>query len=982
MKKTFFTTFILTIFILVSSINAQFDEYWNQVNYKGAFGSTNWLKGWTAMDHYGYFTTAPAVGGSEETITDATINAGDEVYWTADKTYVLDGFVYVEEGAVLNIEAGTVIKAKEGQAESASALIICRGAKIYAEGTASAPIIFTSVTDDVTDPTDLTLPTSNLWGGVILLGNATINPTGGEEHIEGIPAEARTAFGGTDDEDNSGVMRYVSIRHGGTDVGSGKEINGLTLGGVGRGTTIEYIEVFNNNDDGYEWFGGTVNAKYLVSAFNADDCFDHDMGFRGKLQYLFAIEEPTFGNACGEHDGGTDPEDGTPYGYAQAYNVTFLGSGKDAGNADNDWLFNIRDFWGGFYKNSIFGDYAGKAIQIEDLATGNDCKLRLDNGEILLENNLWFDFGAGSTLEAIAENSYTATYLAGAQNAIESPALASITRTPYTQTMDPRPAADGVAYQNLASYPNDDFFDHVNYKGAFGSTNWMKGWTALDHYGYLTEDATPTNTVNVTDADINAGDKVYWTADNTYVLDGFVYVEDGAVLNIEAGTVIKAKEGQAESASALIICRGGKIYAEGTGVNPIIFTSVTDDVTDPTDLTLPTSNLWGGLILLGKATINPTGGEENIEGIPAEARTTYGGTDDEDCTGVLKYVSIRHGGTDVGSGKEINGLTFGAVGNSTTIDFIEVFNNNDDGYEWFGGNVDCRHLVSAFNADDCFDHDMGIRGKFQFLFAIQEPTFGNACGEHDGGTDPEDGAPYAFPQSYNVTFLGSGMNAGNADNDWLFNMRDYWGGVYNNSIFGDYAGKAIQIEDLATGNDSKTRLDNGEILLSNNIFFDFGSGSTFADIAENSYEANHLSANNNAIESPALGSITRTPYTQTMDPRPEAGGAAYENLAAIVTGVKEISVNDVVPADFNLSQNYPNPFNPTTNISFALPVSSQVKLVVYNVLGQKVAELVNDFKTAGTHTIEWDAASMSSGVYFYSLEADNVVVTKKMTLLK
>ncbi len=981
MKKTFFTTFILTLFILVSGINAQFDEYWNHVNYKGAFGSTNWLKGWTAMDHYGYFVD-DVTPSADVTVTDADINANDVVFWTANNTYILDGFVYVEEGAVLNIEAGTVIKAKEGQAESASALIICRGGKIYAEGTASAPIIFTSVTDDVTDPTDLNLPTSNLWGGLILLGKATINPTGGEENIEGIPAEARTTYGGTDDDDNSGVLRYVSIRHGGTDVGAGKEINGLTLGGVGRGTTIEYVEVFNNNDDGFEWFGGTVNAKYLVSAFNADDCFDHDMGFRGKMQFLFAIEDPTFGNACGEHDGGTDPEDGAPYGYAQSYNVTFLGSGKDAGNADNDWLFNIRDYWGGYYKNSIFGDYAGKGIQIEDLATGNDCKLRLDNGELIFENNIWFDFGAGSSLEAITENTYTADYLGTTANYIRNGILENISRDAYTKGLDPRPSSSSAAYSLLAQYPHDDFFDHVNYKGAFGSTNWLKGWTALDHYGYLADDAEATNTINITDADINAGDKVYWTADNTYVLDGFVYVEDGAVLNIEAGTVIKAKEGQAESASALIICRGGKIYAEGTGVNPIIFTSVNDDVTDPTDLSLPTSNLWGGLIVLGNAKINPTGGEANVEGIPAEERTTYGGSEDEDCSGVVRYVSIRHGGTDVGAGKEINGLTCGGVGNSTTIDYVEVFNNNDDGFEWFGGHVDCKHLVSAFNADDCFDHDMGIRGKFQFLFAIQDPGFGNACGEHDGGTDPEDGEPNAFPQSYNVTFLGSGMGTSNADNDWLFNMRDYWGGVYANSIFGDYGGKAIQIEDLATGNDSKLRLDNGEIIINNNIFFDFGAGSTFADISENSYEADYLTANNNTIESPSLGAISRAPYTKLMDPRPEANGPAYTNVAEYVTGVKEVNFTDVVPADFNLSQNYPNPFNPTTNISFALPVASQVKLVVYNVLGQKVAELVNDFRTAGTHTIEWDAASMSSGVYFYSLEADNVVVTKKMTLLK
>lgn len=162
--------------------------------------------------------------------------------------------------------------------------------------------------------------------------------------------------------------------------------------------------------------------------------------------------------------------------------------------------------------------------------------------------------------------------------------------------------------------------DDVNYKGAFGSSNWLKGWTALDHYSYLTANKTSANTVTVTDDDITAGDRIYWTADNTYILDGFVYVEDGAELNIEAGTVIKGKEGQGESASALVISQGGKIYAEGTADSPIIFTAESDDVTDPNDLVLPATNLWGGVILLGKAQINTSAGVGNIEGLPVSEK--------------------------------------------------------------------------------------------------------------------------------------------------------------------------------------------------------------------------------------------------------------------------------------------------------------------------------------------------------------------------
>jgi Secretion system C-terminal sorting domain len=537
-----------------------------------------------------------------------------------------------------------------------------------------------------------------------------------------------------------------------------------------------------------------------------------------------------------------------------------------------------------------------------------------------------------------------------------------------------------------------EFLDKVNYKGAFGSSDWLKSWTALDHYSFLAPDKIQGSgsTVTITDADINAGQVYYWTADNTYLLDGFVYVEAGAVLNIEAGTVIKGKPGQGESASALIICQGGKIYAEGTPSKPIIFTAEADDVTDPNDLVLPSSNLWGGVILLGYAQINTTAGVGNIEGLPINEKSQYGGNDDDDNSGVMRYVSIRHGGTDIGEGNEINGLTFGGVGRGTTIDHIEVFQNNDDGYEWFGGTVNCKYLVSAFNADDGFDHDEGIRSKMQFLFVIQDENFGNHCGEHDGGTNPEDGQPYAYPQIYNATYLGSGMNAINPDNSQLFMLRDYWGGAYKNSIFGDFAGTAINVEDLASGNDSRMRMENGEIVFNNDIWFNFGGGSTFPELVnsipshDSLFVSNYLSAveNNNTIEDPQLSGISRQ-RNEGLDPRPTADGPAYQNLAPyVITGVREESYTSTIPQSFNLSQNYPNPFNPSTKINFELTKASQVKLTVHNILGQKVAELVNGFRNAGSYEITFNAVNLPSGVYIYTIEAADVNLSKKMTLLK
>jgi len=185
--------------------------------------------------------------------------------------------------------------------------------------------------------------------------------------------------------------------------------------------------------------------------------------------------------------------------------------------------------------------------------------------------------------------------------------------------------------------------------------------------------------ITVTDRGQGTG-TMTWNNSCTYVLDGMVFVNDGQTLTIEEGTVIKGKSGQGENASAMIVARGGKIMAEGTKTNPIIFTSEADQLRRKADgsgyenggnLPPTASGLWGGLIMLGNAVLNSSPGESAIEGIPTtETRGLYGGSDDTDNSGMLKYVSIRHGGTDVGAGNEINGFTLGGVGGATRIDFI------------------------------------------------------------------------------------------------------------------------------------------------------------------------------------------------------------------------------------------------------------------------------------------------------------------------
>ena len=215
---------------------------------------------------------------------------------TNDVIWELDGRVTVTSGATLTINEGTIIKAYAGQEASAAVLIVARGAKIEANGTADKPIIFTSIADNIAlgqkFGTNLTENDRGLWGGVIILGKAKASLSGDalENQIEGIPAsDTNGLYGGSDNADDSGTLNYVSIRHGGTSIGDGNEINGLTLGAVGTGTSISNIEVVANVDDGIEWFGGSVNVSNAIVWACGDDALDIDEAYSGTISNSVAI---------------------------------------------------------------------------------------------------------------------------------------------------------------------------------------------------------------------------------------------------------------------------------------------------------------------------------------------------------------------------------------------------------------------------------------------------------------------------------------------------------------------------------------------------------------------------------------------------------------------------------------------------------------------------------------------------------------------
>lgn len=299
--------------------------------------------------------------GDVVTAREVSGSINSDFTFTNDVPWILGGRVKVTKGATLTIEEGSVIKGRTGTGSNATALLVARGAKIMAVGTATAPIIFTTVEDNLTTADvaagnfgspNLAPDYSGRWGGVILLGRAHISAAAEEVQIEGIPtSDADGLYGGTDDADNSGMMKYVSIRHGGSLIGSGNEINGLTLGGVGSGTVIENIEIVANQDDGVEYFGGTVSTKNVLVWNSFDDAIDTDQAWNGTLDN-FVIVAPNTGSAF-ELDG---PEgsyingdhiikNGTVYAGPNIADLIDFDAGENASNVQmsNMYFFGISN---------------------------------------------------------------------------------------------------------------------------------------------------------------------------------------------------------------------------------------------------------------------------------------------------------------------------------------------------------------------------------------------------------------------------------------------------------------------------------------------------------------------------------------------------------------------------------------------------------------------------------------------------------------
>ncbi len=959
MKKLLLFVFMAVIGLTVNAQSIE-DSFFDHVSYVGAFGTTDWTSGWSNFDPQNTEYPTPTVTKGNG---DMSYSGGTKI--TADDTWSgvikLDGWVYVQDGATLTIDAGTIIRGTSG-----ACLIVERGGKVMAEGTESSPIVFTSMNAAGNRATCD-------WAGVIICGKAP-NNKGTDVTIEG---GVGATFGGTESADNSGVLRYVRIEFPGYDVdGNGNEINGLTMGGVGSGTTIDHIQVSYSGDDSYEWFGGSVNAKYLIAYSTEDDDFDTDNGFCGHVQYAVCVRNPEVCDNDGargfESDNDAAGSEAEPYTTAVFSNVSLFGPSVDNSvQQKHDVGLMLRRNTKLQVYNSVVVGFVKEALNVDGTVTqagaaADDLKIR--NTFLVASNGKYFKVGtSGWSYSDYASWFMTESY----EN--DTLSLAALKTTyPLTITApDFLPQEDsplltksswGVA-QGAAGSIDSYFFDHVSYVGAFGTTDWTSGWSNFDPQN--TEYPTPTVTKGNGDMSYSGGTKI--TADDTWSgvikLDGWVYVQDGATLTIDAGTIIRGTSG-----ACLIVERGGKVMAEGTESSPIVFTSMNAAGNRATCD-------WAGVIICGKAP-NNKGTDVTIEG---GVGATFGGTESADNSGVLRYVRIEFPGYDVdGNGNEINGLTMGGVGSGTTIDHIQVSYSGDDSYEWFGGSVNAKYLIAYSTEDDDFDTDNGFCGHVQYAVCVRNPEVCDNDGargfESDNDAAGSEAEPYTTAVFSNVSLFGPSVdNSTQQKHDvGLMLRRNTKLQIYNSVVVG-FVKEALNVDGTVTQAGAAAdalKIRNTFLVASNGKYFKVGtSGWSYSDYASwfmtESYENDTLSLA--ALKTTYPLTITAPDFLPQEDsPIYNASYWAIPTATPIYTE-KAFSVT-----------NYPNPFTGTTNIEVSLNKTASVRIVIYNMSGTVVSDTFNSDLYSGTYNFTFNASGLPSGMYFGKVIVGNEVTTLKM----
>jgi len=518
---------------------------------------------------------------------------------------------------------------------------------------------------------------------------------------------------------------------------------------------------------------------------------------------------------------------------------------------------------------------------------------------------------------------------------------------------------------------DNNFFQKVSYVGAFdGINDWTAGWTEWDpvNANY------PEPTVTKGNGEFSRANGLHITANETWngviKLNGWVYVDAGVTLTIEAGTIIRGT-----NKSVLAIEQGGKIMAVGTSAKPIVFTSTQG-------AGFRKNSDWGGLVICGYGVNNLAGGKGTAEG---GIGSPYGGTDNTDNSGVLAYVRIEFPGYEVATGSEVNGLTLNSVGNKTIIDNVQVSYSGDDGFEWFGGSVNAKHLISYKTEDDDFDTDNGYNGMVQFTVILRDPTIvdtDTANGfESDNDKDGSDVSPKTTAIFSNMSGFGAAKDMAtyntlpqnHKEGATMRIRRNSRISVYNALYLG--WGRGLRFESTGTQNAAV----NNEMTVKNTFIGDvFGDkfktdGTTFTAAQLEAWFL-ETTKKNKVLTAGSDAKIT-DPFNATKPNfQPMAGSPVFNASYWTTTSAKKIQI---AANNFSLTS-YPNPFNGSTNIELNLTNDALVSVMVFNLAGSLVSEIQNGELFKGTHRFRFDAQGLPKGLYFGKVIVGSETQTLKM----
>lgn len=533
------------------------------------------------------------------------------------------------------------------------------------------------------------------------------------------------------------------------------------------------------------------------------------------------------------------------------------------------------------------------------------------------------------------------------------------------------------ALLTAATLQAQPFFTPTTYRGAFPvtdntpATDWTNGWANWDPEN--TNYGAPTTTVS-TDITTNT------TWSGIVSLQNKVYVKNNATLTIEPGTIIR---GDAATQGSLIITKGSKIMAAGTASQPIVFTSA-NAVGNRAE------GDWGGLVLLGKGVNNQPGGIANIEGIAPSSDTEFGGSDDNDNSGVLQYVRIEFAGIALQPNKEINGLTFGSVGKGTTVDHIQVSFSGDDSFEWFGGTVDCKYLIAYRGLDDDFDTDFGYRGRVQFGLIIRDKDLSDAVGdsnsfECDNDANGSGATPLTAPIFSNITIVGpkgdgSIVLPGGEKFEKSFRLRRNSAVSIFNSLSTGWE-KGLSIEGASTEDNYTT---NDTAVFGNNILANYAAGTNAITAAPSFYATIFAPDNNDSTTTVAqinwvniFAALGSTPDARLSNGSAAATGASFTDpkFNGQLIGLNE---NDV----FSSIQLYPNPVNDHATIVLNSEEALEAVITLTDMTGKTVATLFNGAIGAGSTKISWNTTDIQAGLYTVVINSGSSMRTVKCLITK